>query len=121
MLKPEYYQTWADYHIKFFDEYLKNGVKFWGLTVGNEPLTGFMKWTTIPSMGWTTAAQVCRHILNYLILFVSWTNILFNLTSMIWFIESINCMSILRNLDVYSFSLSIFYFIFFSPNILRKI
>lgn len=57
MLLPYYYQTWADYHVKFFDEYLKQGIKFWGMTVGNEPNTGFMK-TAIPTMGWTTTEQV---------------------------------------------------------------
>lgn len=58
MLIPDYYQTWADYHLKFFDAYREQGVEFWGLTVGNEPNTGFMKWTRIPSMGWSTTEQV---------------------------------------------------------------
>lgn len=37
----EYYQLWADYHIKFFEAYRENGVEFWGLTTQNEPATGF--------------------------------------------------------------------------------
>jgi glucosylceramidase len=37
-LKPEYRKAWADYYIRFFDEYRKEGISFWGLTVQNEPL-----------------------------------------------------------------------------------
>ena len=37
-LKPEYFQTWADYFVKFFDAYKKQGIDFCGLTVQNEPL-----------------------------------------------------------------------------------
>lgn len=38
----EYYQLWADYHIKFFEAYRENGIEFWGLTLQNEPGTGFL-------------------------------------------------------------------------------
>jgi len=38
-LKPEYYSAWANYYIKFFEEYKKQGVNFWGLTIQNEPLS----------------------------------------------------------------------------------
>lgn len=37
-LLPQYMQTWADYFVKFFDEYKKQGIDFWGLTVQNEPM-----------------------------------------------------------------------------------
>lgn len=37
-LLPEYYQTWADYYVKFFEAYKKEGLSFWGLTVQNEPM-----------------------------------------------------------------------------------
>ena len=37
-LKPEYYQSWANYYIRFMDEYKKEGIEFWGLTVQNEPM-----------------------------------------------------------------------------------
>ena len=37
-LKPEYFQTWADYFVKFFKAYKERGIEFWGLTVQNEPL-----------------------------------------------------------------------------------
>lgn len=37
-LLPEYHQTWADYFVRFVNEYSKNGVPVWGLTVQNEPM-----------------------------------------------------------------------------------
>ncbi|MBN1998650.1 glycoside hydrolase family 30 protein [candidate division KSB1 bacterium] len=37
-LKPEYRGVWANYFIKFMDEYSKEGVPIWGLTVQNEPM-----------------------------------------------------------------------------------
>jgi glucosylceramidase len=37
-LKPEYYQSWANYYVKFINEYEKEGMPIWGLTVQNEPM-----------------------------------------------------------------------------------
>ncbi|TXF79295.1 glycoside hydrolase family 30 protein [Chryseobacterium sp.] len=37
-LENKYYQTWADYYIKFIDEYEKRGINVWGLTIQNEPM-----------------------------------------------------------------------------------
>jgi len=37
-LKPEYYQTWADYFVRFFEAYEKEGIPFWAMTVQNEPM-----------------------------------------------------------------------------------
>ena len=37
-LEPRYYQTWADYFIRFVQEYEKQAVPLWGLTVQNEPM-----------------------------------------------------------------------------------
>lgn len=37
-LKPECYKVWANYYIRFFEEYKKQGISFWGLTVQNEPM-----------------------------------------------------------------------------------
>ena len=37
-LKPEYYQTWADYFVKFIKTYESKGIPVWGLTVQNEPM-----------------------------------------------------------------------------------
>ncbi|VDO36931.1 unnamed protein product [Haemonchus placei] len=43
----KYYRSYANYLIKFFEEYAKNGVPFWGMTLQNEPTSGalpFYKW-----------------------------------------------------------------------------
>jgi len=37
-LDPHYFQTWADYYVRFVQEYEKQGVPIWGLTVQNEPM-----------------------------------------------------------------------------------
>lgn len=37
-LKPEYYDAWADYYVKFIKAYAGLGVPIWGLTVQNEPM-----------------------------------------------------------------------------------
>lgn len=36
-IKPEYKQAWADYYVRFLEEYQKQGITFWGLTIQNEP------------------------------------------------------------------------------------
>lgn len=36
-LKPEYRQTWADYYVRYIQEYGREGISIWGLTVQNEP------------------------------------------------------------------------------------
>ncbi|RZC35210.1 Glyco hydro 30 domain containing protein, partial [Asbolus verrucosus] len=37
VLKTEMYQPWANYFVKFLDNYRKEGIEFWGITTGNEP------------------------------------------------------------------------------------
>ena len=37
-LLPRYFQTWANYYVKFVQEYEKQGIPMWGLTVQNEPM-----------------------------------------------------------------------------------
>jgi glucosylceramidase len=37
-LKPEYYQTWADYFVKYVQAYETAGIPMWGLTVQNEAM-----------------------------------------------------------------------------------
>jgi len=37
-LKAEYYQSWANYFVKFINGYEKEGIPVWGLTVQNEPM-----------------------------------------------------------------------------------
>lgn len=42
-LKPEYYQSWANYYAKFIKAYEKEGIPVWGLSVQNEPMAK-QKW-----------------------------------------------------------------------------
>jgi glucosylceramidase len=42
-LLPEFYQSWANYYVKFINSYQKEGIPIWGLTVQNEPLA-VQKW-----------------------------------------------------------------------------
>ncbi|CAH8287004.1 glucosylceramidase [Mariniflexile fucanivorans] len=37
-LKPEFYQTWANYYAKFIKAYEAEGIPIWGLTIQNEPM-----------------------------------------------------------------------------------
>ena len=37
-LKPEFYQSWANYYTKFIKAYEKEGINIWGITVQNEPM-----------------------------------------------------------------------------------
>jgi len=37
-LLPEYYQTWADYFVKFIEAYETEGIPVWGVTIQNEPM-----------------------------------------------------------------------------------
>ena len=37
-LKPEFYESWANYYVKFIQAYEKEGIPVWGLTVQNEPM-----------------------------------------------------------------------------------
>jgi len=37
-LKPEFYQSWANYYVKFINAYQKEGMPIWGLTIQNEPM-----------------------------------------------------------------------------------
>ncbi len=37
-LLPQYMHAWARYYVKFVEEYAKQGINIWGLTVQNEPM-----------------------------------------------------------------------------------
>lgn len=50
IVKPTHYQVYANYHKKFFDEYAKHGIKFWGMTLQNESPSGFGG--GMASVGW---------------------------------------------------------------------
>lgn len=59
LLKKQYYQVWANYHVKFLDAYKQNGLDFWGVTTGNEPIVGLTPFFDITSLGWFPWDQVC--------------------------------------------------------------
>jgi glucosylceramidase len=42
-LKPEFYQSWANYYTKFIRGYQSEGIPIWGITVQNEPMAT-QKW-----------------------------------------------------------------------------
>lgn len=56
-LLPEFYQAWADYFVRFLDEYKANGVEFWGLTAQNEPEDGLVPGFSFNCMGWNASTQ----------------------------------------------------------------
>lgn len=58
-LKDEYYQTWADYHVKYLDLMRRTGINFYAITTGNEPLNGVSAFLFIKfmSLGWLPGAQ----------------------------------------------------------------
>ena len=37
-LKPEFYQNWADYFVKFIEAYEAEDIPVWGVTIQNEPM-----------------------------------------------------------------------------------
>ena len=37
-LKPEFYQSWANYYTKFIRAYEREGIPVWGITIQNEPM-----------------------------------------------------------------------------------
>jgi glucosylceramidase len=37
-LKPEFYQSWANYYAKFIKAYQSEGIPIWGITIQNEPM-----------------------------------------------------------------------------------
>jgi glucosylceramidase len=44
-------------YCRFLDEYKKQGVEFWGISTGNEPLNGIIPLYWFNSMGWTPQSQ----------------------------------------------------------------
>jgi len=37
-LKPEFYQSWANYYARFIKAYQREGIPIWGITIQNEPM-----------------------------------------------------------------------------------
>ncbi|KAK8788544.1 hypothetical protein V5799_021680 [Amblyomma americanum] len=53
----KYYKTWADYFVRFLQEYERNGIEFWGVTAENEPTAGFDPNYAFQCMGFTPESQ----------------------------------------------------------------
>ncbi|XP_076620978.1 lysosomal acid glucosylceramidase-like [Colletes latitarsis] len=64
-LKTEYYQVYADYMLKFVEEYKKNGVDIAAVSTGNEPSEGIALHNSLSAMGWT-AKTVAKWIADNL-------------------------------------------------------
>jgi len=60
-LRPEFYQLWADYYIKFINAYEKEGIPVWGVSLQNEPMA-VQKWESCTY----TAEQERDFLKNYL-------------------------------------------------------
>ncbi|XP_068107576.1 lysosomal acid glucosylceramidase [Hyperolius riggenbachi] len=49
----KYHKTWANYFIRFLDEYEKHNLTFWAVTVENEPSAGMIAHYPFQSLGFT--------------------------------------------------------------------
>jgi glucosylceramidase len=55
-LKPEFYQSWANYYVKFIKAYETAGIPVWGLTLQNEPMA---------SQTWESCIYTAQDEANY--------------------------------------------------------
>lgn len=53
----KYYQAWANYYVRFLDEYKRHNVTFWGITAQNEPQDGNTVDFPFNTMGFTAESQ----------------------------------------------------------------
>ncbi|XP_042346197.1 lysosomal acid glucosylceramidase [Plectropomus leopardus] len=51
------HKTWAQYYIRFLEEYAKYNLTFWALTTGNEPSAGQMANYSFQALGFTPEEQ----------------------------------------------------------------
>lgn len=58
-LRDEYYQTWADYHVKYLELMNERNFSFWSISTGNEPMNGviFPYFVHFMSLGWLPKDQ----------------------------------------------------------------
>lgn len=54
-LKKEYYQTFADYHLKWLDLMHNDGIPIWAISTGNEPASA--KYIEFQALYWNAADQ----------------------------------------------------------------
>uniref|UniRef100_A0A8C4XJX2 Glucosylceramidase n=1 Tax=Falco tinnunculus TaxID=100819 RepID=A0A8C4XJX2_FALTI len=53
----KYHKTWANYFVKFLDEYAKHNVTFWAVTAQNEPLAALLTPPQFPTIAFTALQQ----------------------------------------------------------------
>ncbi|XP_053133299.1 lysosomal acid glucosylceramidase-like [Hemicordylus capensis] len=53
----KYHKTWANYFIRFLDEYAKHNLTFWAVTAGNEPTAGEILFYPFQCLGFTPEHQ----------------------------------------------------------------
>ncbi|CAG2122255.1 unnamed protein product, partial [Medioppia subpectinata] len=53
----QYYQSWANYFVKFLDAYKSHDIPVWGLTVENEPLAGLQPHYAFNCLNFTGPAE----------------------------------------------------------------
>lgn len=53
----QYYQTWADYFVRFLDEYKLHNITFWGVTAQNEPMNGNIIFFPFNCLGFSAHSQ----------------------------------------------------------------
>ncbi|KAL4636166.1 glucosylceramidase isoform X1, partial [Arapaima gigas] len=51
------HKTWANYYVRFLDEYSKHNLTFWAVTTGNEPTAGMMTNYKFQALGFTPETQ----------------------------------------------------------------
>ncbi|CAH1102131.1 unnamed protein product [Psylliodes chrysocephalus] len=61
-LKKRFYQSWANYFIKFLEAYKRENVTIWGLTPGNEPFLAMGQFS-VPGMVYTV--EQMRDFIHY--------------------------------------------------------
>ncbi|XP_023245563.1 glucosylceramidase-like [Copidosoma floridanum] len=53
-LLDDYYQTYANYIVKFLEAYKNNGLEIWAVSTGNEPFTSLVPISHINTMFWSS-------------------------------------------------------------------
>lgn len=61
----EIYRVYAEYLMRFFDAYESNGIKFWGATVQNEPMSSYLPFYFFNSMQMSNEEMI-KFIKGYL-------------------------------------------------------
>ncbi len=61
-LKKEFYPSWASYFSRYLDEYKKQGIDIWALTIENEPLGNGSHWESMHFTPEETADFVRNHL-----------------------------------------------------------